>query len=158
MSFVQLVLFPYANFVIFLLIVFYMGRKPLRAMAEKKRQDYQEEKQEGDRVLQKTETLYQTTKKALEEHQTELDHKMKAAGEDAKRYKERAAKETLEKVAFLKKESKQMIELAQNNAERSLQQALRQEVLNCVSKQVRGGWGEHQHQKFVESALAKQDR
>lgn len=125
-------LLPYINFTLFLIMAVYFFRKPLNAMASKRRQDYESLFAEAKRIKEQAEQQRKELDARLRGLDAEIASILEKARRTAEVEKQSIIQSAQELAAHLTKEASRVAEAELENAQRNL----RSEIVNLVTDQV----------------------
>tara|TARA_B100000524_G_scaffold341199_1_gene235045 strand:- start:685 stop:1182 length:498 start_codon:yes stop_codon:yes gene_type:complete len=149
------VVFPYANFTLFLVSLVYLARKPAAAFAKKRSESYQEvylkakkEKEDADKANKKLRMRFEALSQEL---QALRESALKSTEEEVERIMAAG-----QKVAeHIKEEAKRSAAVEAEEAQEKLRQEVWQTTSQLLAQKVKSNFGENDQNMYIRRGVAK---
>ncbi|MDD9950549.1 MAG: ATP synthase F0 subunit B [Zetaproteobacteria bacterium] len=149
----QLVVYPYINFFIFLAVLIYFARKPLRAVMEQRKVEFQQRRQEAEVAEQKAQALTAE----LEEQLSGLTERIATLKQEAKVSAEAEASRIIEEgkshAALLVAEAEREVRGMLLDCERTLKAEILQSVREEATRKLQDEMSASGHQELVQANI-----
>lgn len=158
LSWWQSVGFPYLNFALFLIVLIYFARAPLRKLARQRREDYLVLLTKAQELQAQASAQLATLNKRLAGLDAEVAALRQSLNAEAKRDAEEIVRKGEEIKRFLHEEASRVRAAEVARAQQELQQQIVAVLQGDLSKQVASKWRDAEHAAFVRqqrSALRK---
>ncbi len=157
-DFLNSFLFPYINLIIFVVLAYWMLKKPFVGAIAAKREAFNELMKKAGAAKEEAEKRNQELKRRLDQLDQEVDQIKKQSKDQAEQEAQAILQNAQQLAEHLKKEAKRIAEAEVSAAKATLQQEIIKQVYALSISEIQKTLDEGKQQKIVQSGLKSLDQ